>query len=315
MTSSTTVLCLVGPTASGKSNAVSVLAKRWPIEVINVNSGTIYKGMDIGTAKPPVKERNLVKQHLLDILDPSQTYCVAQFCLDALRLIDSIHKKKHIPVLVGGTMMYFQALRQGLCLLPPANQKIRTDFNKRAILEGWSSLHEELMRLDPITASRIYPNDTQRIQRALEICMLSSRPMSSLLKENQPIQTSKKYRYVTLSLEPSDRLCLYKRIARRFTSMMDAGFLDEVKDLHARGDLHTDLPSIRCIGYRQLWGYLDAEIDLGTAESKAIAATRRLAKRQLTWLKTMPNRIVVDCLEKTVDLQIVDIFSELYSDT
>jgi len=300
------VVCLTGPTAAGKSAVTLALAQRWPLEIINVDSATLYRGMDIGTAKPSLAEQAQVRQHLLDIRDPAQSYSAAEFRLDAIRLINEIRARGRIPLLVGGTMLYYQALRAGLHSLPSADPALRAELDARAAQRGWPALHAELAVLDPLTAARLAVNDSQRIQRALEICILSGEPMSSLLSRGNRGQQASDNCYVTVSLEPSDRLALHARIAQRFDAMLQAGFLEEVRRLHARADLHPGLPSMRCVGYRQLWANVDGKVELPTACEQAIAATRQLAKRQLTWLKAQPERIVVDCLAKNAVAQVVD---------
>jgi tRNA dimethylallyltransferase len=294
-----TILCLTGPTAAGKSAATLALAQRWPMEIVNVDSATIYRGMDIGTAKPSPREQAQVPQHLLDIRDPVQSYSAAEFCTDARRLIGEIHARGRIPLLAGGTMLYFKALRDGLDDLPPADPGLRAELEARAAQIGWPAMHVELAALDPVTAARLAPNDSQRIQRALEICQVSGHPMSALLRTREERLQSDPgdgNRYVTISLEPSERSQLHARIERRFDAMLAQGLQEEVQALHARGDLHTGLPSIRCVGYRQIWGYLDGETDKEGAREQGIAATRQLAKRQITWLRAQPQRTVVDCL-------------------
>jgi len=298
------LLCVAGPTAAGKSAAVLAIAERWPIEVINVDSATIYRHMDVGTAKPSRDERARVPQHLLDIRDPLEQYSAAQFFDDAHRLADEIVARGRTPILAGGTMMYFKALREGLSDLPQADPAIRAELDARAARLGWPALHAELAERDPETAARLAPNDSQRVQRALEICMIAGQPMSALLAAHRPVAST--CEFVTVSLEPSDRLALHARIAQRFDAMLDRGLVDEVRALHARGDLHTGLPSIRCVGYRQIWGYLDGEVDLPTAREQAIAATRQLAKRQLTWLRALPERIAIDCLADDAVDQVID---------
>ncbi len=292
------ILCLTGPTAAGKSAATLALARRWPLEIVTVDSATIYRDMDIGTAKPSAEERARVPHHLLDIRDPAQAYSAAEFRADALRLIDEIHGRGHVPLLAGGTMLYFKALREGLDDLPSADPALRASLEARAADIGWPAMHETLARLDPATAARLKPNDSQRIQRALEICILSGQPMSALLRRaaRSIAGAESAHRYVTISMEPADRAALHARIARRFDLMLEQGLVDEVRTLRARGDLHAGMPSMRCVGYRQLWAYLEGEADLATAREQGIAATRQLAKRQLTWLRAQPDRIVVDCL-------------------
>ncbi|OWT65434.1 tRNA (adenosine(37)-N6)-dimethylallyltransferase MiaA [Achromobacter insolitus] len=300
------VICLAGPTAAGKSASTLALAERWPLEIVNVDSATIYRGMDIGTAKPSPEEQALVPQHLLDILDPIQSYSAAEFVADALRLIDEIRARGRIPLLAGGTMMYYKALRDGLDDLPQADPALRAELEARAAIQGWPALHAELALKDPATAARLAPNDSQRIQRALEICMLSGQPMSALLQRGQRPRDDQGNQYLTISLEPSDRAALHARIEQRFDAMLERGLLDEVRTLRARGDLHTGLPSVRCVGYRQMWAYLDGEVDLATAREQGIAATRQLAKRQITWLRAQPERVIVDCLAADAVAQTID---------
>lgn len=300
------VICLAGPTAAGKSASTLALAERWPLEIINVDSATIYRGMDIGTAKPSLKEQARVPQHLLDILDPVQSYSAAEFRADALRLIADIRARGRIPLLAGGTMMYYKALRDGLDDLPQADPALRAELEARAARLGWPALHAELAKLDPVTAARLAPNDSQRIQRALEICQLSGQPMSALLQRAQRKPDDDGNRYVTISLEPSDRAALHARIEQRFDAMLRQGLLEEVRGLHARADLHPGLPSVRCVGYRQMWAHLDGQIDLDTAREQGIAATRQLAKRQITWLRAQPDRVIVDCLAADAVAQTID---------
>jgi len=288
------VICLAGPTAAGKSAACLALAQRWPLEIVNVDSATIYRGMDVGTAKPNAEERARVPQHLLDIRDPAESYSAAQFREDALRLIQEIRGRGRMPLLAGGTMLYYKVLRDGLDDLPQADPALRAGLEARAAEHGWPALHAELAQRDPATAARLSPNDSQRVQRALEICILSGRPMSELLGGAGRNDDAR--RYVTVSLEPTDRLALHARIAQRFDAMLAAGFLDEVRALRSRGDLQPGLPSIRCVGYRQLWAHLDGETTLAEAREQGIAATRQLAKRQITWLRAQPDRVQIDCM-------------------
>jgi tRNA dimethylallyltransferase len=306
------IVCLAGPTAAGKSATTLALAARWPIEVINVDSATIYRGMDIGTAKPSKTEQQQVPQHLLDIRDPASSYSAAEFSQDATGLIDAILKRGRIPLLCGGTMMYYKALREGLNDLPGADPAIRAAIELEAQQQGWPELHRQLGQFDPLTAQRLAPNDSQRLQRAIEIYRLTGQPMSSLLTGGRPEQ-DKRFDYLTVSLEPSDRLALHARIAMRYRQMMEMGLLEEVQALHRRPDLHPGLPSVRCVGYRQLWEHLDGTIDLDTAIEQAIAATRQLAKRQLTWLRAQPQRIVIDCLAPDTADQAVDQIAKIWS--
>ena len=294
----------MGPTASGKTAAALELAREMPCEVISVDSALVYRGMDIGTAKPTAAERAAVPHHLIDILDPLDAYSAMQFRQDALRLVSDIVQRGRLPLLVGGTMLYFKALRDGLDELPQADPEIRARLDAEAAELGVPALHARLSELDPETAARLKPNDSQRIQRALEIHALSGRPMSQLLsgkkKEDLPFDI------LPLSLEPSDRSVLHDRIAARFDAMLAGdGLLQEVSALRARGDLHLGLPSMRCVGYRQAWEYLDGDCDHATMRERGIAATRQLAKRQLTWLRSMSDRIAIDCLAPDSAAQVL----------
>ncbi|WP_394817515.1 tRNA (adenosine(37)-N6)-dimethylallyltransferase MiaA [Achromobacter xylosoxidans] len=308
------VICLAGPTAAGKSASTLALAERWPLEIVNVDSATIYRGMDIGTAKPSPAEQAQVPQHLLDIRDPAQSYSAAEFRADALRLIDAIRARSRIPLLAGGTMMYYKALRDGLDDLPQADPALRAELEARAARDGWPALHAELARLDPVTAARLAPNDSQRIQRALEICQLSGQPMSALLGRQRAAAGDDDNRYLTISLEPSERAALHARIEQRFDAMLANGLLEEVRGLHARADLHPGLPSVRCVGYRQMWAHLDGEISLEEARAQGIAATRQLAKRQITWLRAQPERVIVDCLAADAVAQTIDAVAAALAD-
>ncbi|NYT86309.1 tRNA (adenosine(37)-N6)-dimethylallyltransferase MiaA [Pollutimonas harenae] len=299
------VICLAGPTAAGKSAATLALAQRWPIEVIVMDSATIYRGMDIGTAKPSKLEQASMPHHLLDIRDPAESYSAAEFQRDASLLIEQIQARGNLPLLCGGTMLYYKALREGLNNLPQADPAVRAAIDNEARTSGWPELHRQLSEYDPVTAARLAPNDSQRLQRAIEIYRVSGRPMSDWLADARPAQNDS-HRFVTLSLEPSDRLALHARIAARYHTMIKEGLLDEVRTLHARPDLHDGLPSVRCVGYRQLWEYLDGRISIGQAVEQAVAATRQLAKRQLTWLRSQPERQVIDCLASDAAAQVVD---------
>ena len=298
------IICIAGPTASGKSASVLAIAQRWPIEIINVDSATIYKDMDIGTAKPSKEEQAQTPQHLLDIRDPAQTYSAAEFTQDAARLISAIQARGRIPILAGGTMMYYKALREGLNELPAACAEIRQELDNFARQHGWPALHAELARVDPVTATRLAPNDSQRIQRAMEIYRISGKPMSVFLQ--QPTEKAGEFQYRTISIEPANRLDLHDRIALRFDQMLGNGFVQEVSLLRQRPDLHADLPSIRCVGYRQIWAHLNGEYDLAEAREKGIAATRQLAKRQITWLRAQPDRTQIDCMANNVAEQVIN---------
>lgn len=294
-------LALAGPTASGKSAAALAIAGIRPIEIVSVDSALVYRGMDIGTAKPTAAERAQVPHHLIDIRDPIQAYSAAEFAADAARCIREIHARGALPVLVGGTMLYFKALFEGLAPMPAADPQIRAELDAQATREGWPAMHAELARVDPVTAARLAPLDAQRIQRALEVYRLSGRPLSDWHAQADPAGTLAPMPPTQLiSLEPQDRAWLHARIATRYTQMLDAGLLDEVRSLRARGDLQPELPSMRCVGYRQAWTWLDAA-DAGTPQplsaliDTGVAATRQLAKRQLTWLRGLPARHVIAC--------------------
>ncbi|CAN0618589.1 tRNA dimethylallyltransferase [Burkholderia multivorans] len=293
----TPIACLLGPTASGKTAAALSLAERRPIEIVSVDSALVYRDMDIGTAKPTRDERARVPHHLIDIIDPADAYSAAEFRAGALRLIGEIAARGRTPLLAGGTMLYYKALTQGLNDLPTADPAVRAELDADAAREGWPALHARLAQVDPATAARLAPNDAQRIQRALEVFMLSGQPMSALLAAPpRADDAAARYRFVPVALEPSDRAVLHERIAQRFDAMLEAGFIDEVERLRRREDLHVGLPSMRCVGYRQAWEYLDGLTDYRTMRDKGVFATRQLCKRQLTWLRAMPERIVVDCV-------------------
>ncbi|MBT9488027.1 MAG: tRNA (adenosine(37)-N6)-dimethylallyltransferase MiaA [Rubrivivax sp.] len=291
-------LCLAGPTASGKTAIALALAERLPLEVISVDSALVYRGMDIGTAKPSAAERAAVPHHLIDIRDPLEAYSAAQFVADATRLAEQIRARGRLPLLVGGTMLYFKALRDGLDAMPAADPAVRATLDQRAAAEGWPALHAELARVDPATAARLAPADSQRIQRALEVFLVSGRPLSAWHRDKSHTAENQRAHWPLVSLEPQDRAWLHRRIAQRFDAMLAAGFVQEVQTLRKRGDLHADLPSMRCVGYRQAWQALEAGLDTGglaALRDTGIAATRQLAKRQLTWLRSSPDRVVVAC--------------------
>jgi tRNA dimethylallyltransferase len=291
-------VAIMGPTASGKTAAALAIARAIPSEIISVDSALVYRQMDIGTAKPSAEELASAPHHLIDIIDPLDAYSVMQFRTDTLRLVAEIAARGALPLLVGGTMMYFKGLTDGLDDLPTADAALRVRLDEEAARDGWPALHARLAVLDPITAERLKPNDAQRINRALEIIELSGKPMSELLARRA--KTELPFDLVSFALEPSDRAVLHRRIAQRFDQMLgqtdDAGIVAETARLRARGDLSPNLPSMRCVGYRQAWEYLDGTIDRAGLRETGIVATRQLAKRQLTWLRAMPNRIVVDCL-------------------
>jgi tRNA dimethylallyltransferase len=265
--------------------------------------------MDIGTAKPSTQERVEVTHHLLDIIDPADSYSVASFRRDALQCVRDIQSRGRLPLLVGGTMMYFKALRDGLNDLPAADPEIRKVLESRAAAEGWPAMHTWLKTIDPITAQRLSPNDSQRIGRALEIWQISGQPMSALIGATQP--ADEPVATITVSLEPLERSLLHARIAERFDQMLELGLLTEVQALHARGDLHPALPSIRCVGYRQLWAMLEGKLDLKQAKEQAISATRQLAKRQITWLRSQPERHIIDACSPSAIDQVVKAISSV----
>lgn len=277
------VVLLMGPTASGKTQLALDLAARLPIEIISVDSALVYRGMDIGSAKPDAATLSRVPHHLIDILDPGEAYSAARFADDALRLIGEIRARGRVPLLVGGTMLYFRALTQGLNDLPSADPAVRARLEEDARRLGWPALHARLATLDPQIAARLHPNDQQRIQRALEVIELSGRAASQL--QAQP-RRGAALPWRKLALNPPQRAELHARIARRFHEMMRQGFLAEVEQLHTRGDLNPELPSIRAVGYRQLWSHLQGECSESEAIERGIAATRQFAKRQLTWLRS-----------------------------
>ncbi|QZA79257.1 tRNA (adenosine(37)-N6)-dimethylallyltransferase MiaA [Deefgea tanakiae] len=285
---------IMGPTASGKTaTAMHLLESGLPVELISVDSALVFKDMDIGTAKPTPAELARAPHHLIDIIDPTEVYSAAQFRLDALALMADITARGKVPVLVGGTMLYFNTLEQGMHDLPVANAELRAQLHQEADLIGWPAMHSKLATLDPITAARLEPNDTQRIERALEVCILSGKAMSAILAE--PAREILPYDLLKIALVPSDRAVLHQRIALRFDQMLDGGLFDEVKMLREKYPLNLDLPSMRCVGYRQAWEYLEGEVDLKVCREKGLAATRQLAKRQLTWLRGMNNLHTLDC--------------------
>ena len=277
------VICLIGPTASGKTDLSLRLAEDFPCEIVSVDSAMIYKTMDIGTAKPSLSQRGQVTHHLIDMIDPLQAYSAAKFTEDAQSLIHSIQARGKMPLLVGGTMLYFKALQQGLSLLPPANTAVRDNLALEAECIGWQEMHTRLAAVDPESAKRISPNDPQRIQRALEVFKLTGQPLSHLWRSQEKYQLP--FDCINIALSPQDRTTIHHRIAHRFEKMIEEGLIEEVEMLYRRGDLHINLPSMRCVGYRQVWQYLSGQINYPEMCDKAVAATRQLAKRQLSWLR------------------------------
>ena len=308
-------IALAGPTASGKTAAALAIAQHYPVEIISVDSALVYCGMDIGTAKPTAFELAAVPHHLIDIRDPLQAYSAAEFVLDGQRLISEITARGKLPLLVGGTMLYFKALIDGLDDMPKADPAVRAALAIEASSKGWPALHAELAVVDPVTAARLEPQDSQRISRALEVFRISGQPLSFFHQRNATkniadcahIQSAAPL----ISLEPTDRSWLHGRIAQRFDAMLAAGFMDEVKALRTRGDLGPDLPSMRCVGYRQAWEALDGSSPMSELRDKGVFATRQLAKRQITWLRAMPQRRIVASDDPSALQQVLELVSQL----
>ncbi len=296
------VFCLMGPTASGKTALACDLVRHFPFEIISVDSAMIYREMDIGTAKPSPEELLLAPHHLINIIDPIESYSAAQFCTDAIELCQSIIKKGKTPLLVGGTMMYFNALQKGLSVLPEADESTRQRIENEAAQVGWEVLHQKLTTIDPKAAARINVNDAQRIERALEVYYLTGTSLSDLqgLEKEKP-----DFLFINFALFPEQRSWLHDRIAQRFDQMLTEHFIDEVRQLKNRWDLDVNLPSMRCVGYRQVLGFLNNEYDHATMRDKGIAATRQLAKRQLTWLRHWENALFYDPQNATFNDEII----------
>jgi tRNA dimethylallyltransferase len=302
-------LCIAGPTASGKSALAMTIAEHWPIEIVSVDSALVYRGMDIGTAKPSAADRAAVPHHLIDIREPDAPYSAALFSADAQRVCAEIAARGKFALLVGGTMLYFKALIDGLDAMPSADAALRAEIEGQAAAQGWPALHAELARVDAATAARLPPNDAQRIGRALEVWRATGRALSSFHTQRQPAAA-----LPLIALEPDDRAWLHARIAERFDAMLDAGLIDEVQRLRERAGVHADLPSMRAVGYRQTWEAMEAGL-AGAAlrddvRERGIAATRQLAKRQLTWLRSMPQRARLACDAADVMPQSLRIVSE-----
>ena len=297
------VLCIVGPTGAGKTHLAMLLAEHAKsiglnIELISMDSALVYRGLDIGSAKPTKAEQAAVIHHLIDILEPTEVYSAARFAKDATRLCAEIRSRGNIPIVVGGTMLYWRAWAHGLSSLPPANPEIRTRLDDEGKAIGWPAMHAKLELVDPETAARLKPNDSQRVQRALEVFEITGKPMSTLLADS-PSEDGREGSNIPawihlVSLEPSDRAKLHANLEKRFDEMLAAGFMDEVKALRNNLNLHADLPAIRSVGYRQAWEFLNGEIDLDQMRYKALAATRQLGKRQLTWLRAIAGRKTFD---------------------
>ena len=297
------VLCIVGPTGAGKTHLAMALAEYAKsigktVELISMDSALVYRGLDIGSAKPTKAEQAAVQHHLIDILDPTESYSAARFENDAKRLCEEIRGRGNIPVVVGGTMLYWRAWVHGLSSLPPADPEIRARLDEQGKLIGWPAMHTELAKVDPVTAARLQPNDSQRVQRALEVYEITSKPMSELLADS-PSEDGREGSAIPewidlVSLEPSDRTRLHQNLEKRFDEMLVGGLLEEVEALRKNPELHANLPAIRSVGYRQIWEYLDGAVDQEEMRYKALAATRQLGKRQLTWLRAIAGRNTFD---------------------
>jgi tRNA dimethylallyltransferase len=292
---------LMGPTASGKTGVAVELAARYPFEIVSVDSAQVYRHMDVGTAKPGAELLRRAPHHLIDILDPTERYSAARFVEDANALMAEITARGRVPLLAGGTMLYFKALREGLSDLPPADPDVRLVIDAMAEESGWPALHQELARIDPDTAQRLEPTDAQRIQRALEVFYLTGEPLSAHLARGR--SAGPPYRLIALALEPSERGALHERIAVRFEAMLELGLIGELRRLRETYDLNPSLPAMRAVGYRQVWQYLEGELGLAGLREKGIAATRQLAKRQLTWLRAM-EATRFDCLAEDLVEQV-----------
>jgi tRNA dimethylallyltransferase len=300
-------ICLMGPTACGKTSAAVQLVQQFPMEIISVDSALVYRGLDIGSGKPDAATQANAPHRLIDIRDPAEPYSASDFRRDALREMRDIVARGNIPLLVGGTMLYFKLLRDGLAELPSASPELRQRLLAQAEAEGWPALHRRLQQVDPVAADRIHPNDPQRLQRALEVYEVTGRPLSVLQAEGQTgVMDDLPCELIFLGMLPVDRARLHQQIALRFHAMLAAGLVDEVVALRARGDLHPDLPSIRSVGYRQVWEYLAGDYDHATMVEKGIAATRQLAKRQLTWLRGWEHLQELPCHLDGQDVKFVE---------
>jgi tRNA dimethylallyltransferase len=297
----------MGPTASGKTRLAIELVQNFPCEIVSVDSAMVYRGMDIGTAKPTLQERIAAPHRLIDLCDPKDSYSAGRFCKDAAREIADIHAQNKIPLLTGGTMLYFHVLQHGIANLPEASPAIREEINERANKIGWNALYQELQKLDPESAARIKPSDAQRIQRALEIFYVTEQPLSALQKKMQKSD----YTFFNIIMAPLDRHILHKRIIERFEIMLKQGFVEEVEQLFQRGDLHANLPSIRTVGYRQIWAYLQGECNFSEMKEKAIIATRQFAKRQFTWLRRWQDVSWLDSESKQLYKQVSTVIPSL----
>jgi len=287
--------CLMGPTASGKTDLAVQLAQQLPVELISVDSAQVYRGMDIGSGKPNPEILAKAPHHLLDIRDPADAYSAADFRADAIALVKEIHGRDRIPLLVGGTMLYFKVLRDGLADMPDADARVRADIEQIARDKGWEAVHAQLAQVDPASAERIHPNDPQRLQRAMEVFLVTGKTMTDLHAEEQVARQADRLPFTLrfMALVPQQRQQLHDKIAQRFQSMLRAGFVSEVEQLYSRGDLSADLPAIKSVGYRQVWHYLSGQIDYDEMVERGIIATRQLAKRQFTWLRSWPELTIL----------------------
>jgi tRNA dimethylallyltransferase len=312
---------LMGPTASGKTGVAVELAQRLPVELISVDSALVFRDMDIGTAKPDAATLAKAPHHLIDIIAPTEAYSAAAFRHDALRLMADITARGKIPLLVGGTMLYFKALREGLSELPQSDATVRAELDAEIAQHGIAALHKRLAEVDPETSARLAPGDTQRVQRAMEIYRLTGQPMSELIKKSHPLpqagegpgergEQSIPYDVLSIALVPGDRSTLHQRIAARFQQMLRDGLVEELRGLREKYPLHRDMTSMRCVGYRQAWEFIEGEIGEGELLEKGIAATRQLAKRQLTWLRSMPDNVELDCLQHNLAERVADLIEQ-----
>ena len=302
------IYCLMGPTASGKTTLASELVQRYPFEIISVDSAMIYREMNIGTAKPSAEELLLAPHHLIDLLDPPESYSASQFCDDVMRLVPEIYRRGKLPLLVGGTMMYFHALQQGLSPLPQADNTVRAVIEQQALIYGWEHMHQELAQVDPQSAAKIHPNDMQRIQRALEVFQLTGKPLSSFWADQKPNQT---FRFVNMVLFPEQRAWLHEQIATRFAKMLEEGLVYEVAEILQKWHLSPTCPAMRTVGYRQVVNYLAGDYDYDMLRHKGVVATRQLAKRQLTWLRSWSEAHFFASDETRIQTKIIALLEKI----
>lgn len=304
------IVCLMGPTASGKTQLAVELVQRYPFEIISVDSAMVYRGMDIGTAKPGADILHIAPHRLINLCDPSQAYSAAQFYIDVLREIKDIQSHQKIPLLVGGTMMYFRTLQQGMAAMPSADVEVRNQLLSEAVAIGWPALHERLQGIDPVAAEHIHPHDSQRIQRALEVFIVSGKSRTAW--HNDQVDEGFNREIINIVIMPDDRAVLHQRIAARFMHMLENGFIDEVKQLVDRGDLNSELPAMRSVGYRQVWDYLHGKCTYAAMCEKSIIATRQLAKRQLTWLRSWPDTHTFNSEASDLELQVTNFLDSTF---